>query len=578
MRVRYLGLAWVAALLLGAGAGCSKSTPSAPEAPRDAGAAPAPVEILARLHWLGKERVAADTNSTRLMQIWAEPESAFLEARTLDKLAAFPWRSVSTNAQATTSPRPLAQTALRALLQDVLLKESFLEIRQADTNHSPELTFAIRLEESRAAAWQTNLATVLESLTGTPPAPTPYGWELLPPTNAAPQPGLAASRMQLARAQGWTLLNLSNPGHSALTNFDSQLSSLLHPQSSNSAPDWLEANCDPTRLVTAFGLDCKLPEGFPAFSLAAFGDGENVRTRGELRFPNPLPPLLEPWTVPTNLIGRRLLGFTAARGTAPLFRRLPLFSKLEPQAIPNQVYVWDDLGAPFHLYFALAVPDSRALFNQVAIPLRDLVNPRVAFNTNYGAITVDTNAETLVWQNLYHATPFLEAVTNTQPQFLSGGFGPHEFSPTRLMPVELLDHLDTGTNLVYYDFEVTGQRLLHFRYLDDVYRILFDAHGPRLSRTPTIAWVSANLTNLSFAATELRQEDTHRLSLARKSTLGLTAPEIDWVANWLELPEFPCGFTTLLQTNGAPVLRHSRYWQLLHGQHPGTNAPPQKNG
>lgn len=132
------------------------------------------MQTVARLHWLGLNRLSQETNTASLMAIWNLPESRKLERQTVDKLALAPWRlldrSVNTNAAA----------LLRPLLDDVVSNESGLEIRQA-TNQPGELAFAIRLDDQRAALWQTNLAAVLESLTGIHPVPAPNnlpGWSL----------------------------------------------------------------------------------------------------------------------------------------------------------------------------------------------------------------------------------------------------------------------------------------------------------------------------------------------------------------------------------------------------------------
>jgi hypothetical protein len=128
-------------------------------------------QTLARIHWLGKKQIAAQTNAVFLMRIWNEPESAKLEGHTLDKLAQAPWRwqerEVDTNSSA----------LLRPLFNDVLQNESYLEIRETP-NQSGELVFAIRLDRERAAHWETNLAAVLESLTGLRREPTAAGWSL----------------------------------------------------------------------------------------------------------------------------------------------------------------------------------------------------------------------------------------------------------------------------------------------------------------------------------------------------------------------------------------------------------------
>jgi hypothetical protein len=66
------------------------------------------------------------------------------------------------------------------LLDDLVAAESCLEIRQP-ANQPGELVLAIHLDDQRAVLWQTNLAAVLESLTGIRPVSAPdhqYGWSL----------------------------------------------------------------------------------------------------------------------------------------------------------------------------------------------------------------------------------------------------------------------------------------------------------------------------------------------------------------------------------------------------------------
>ncbi len=77
-------IAWglVGALLLVGG--CKRS---ASEANPHASPPPQAPQTIARVHWLGMTGIAADTNAARFMTLWDLPESAALEAQTLDKLA-----------------------------------------------------------------------------------------------------------------------------------------------------------------------------------------------------------------------------------------------------------------------------------------------------------------------------------------------------------------------------------------------------------------------------------------------------------------------------------------------------------
>ncbi len=111
------------------------------------------------------------------------------------------------------------------------------------------------------------------------------------------------------------------------------------------------------------------------------------------------------------------------------------------------------------------------------------------------------------------------------------------------MPHELAQHIQDGTNLVYFDWEITGRRISDWRYADDVYHIIFDGdHAPRLRPDNlSLQWVANVSTNLSFSVTELRRLDARQLSFARKSSIGLTAFELDVLLDWLDSPEFPRG-------------------------------------
>ena len=81
-------------------AGCKKSEKKeqgqagGPKAVQKSATSP---DTILRVHWLGKKRLAAETNAAAFMEIWNLPESAKLEAQTLDKLAVAPWHPWTTN-------------------------------------------------------------------------------------------------------------------------------------------------------------------------------------------------------------------------------------------------------------------------------------------------------------------------------------------------------------------------------------------------------------------------------------------------------------------------------------------------
>ena len=212
MWIRSIGLGLLAALIGGLGGGCKKSAPAPLVLP------PPPVETVARVHWLGKQRLAANTNAASIMAIWTLPESKALEAQTLARLAVGLFASnqlstaaspsSATNLPSTLNPQP--STLLRPLLEDLLQQECYVEVRQA-TNQPGELGFAIRLSAERAGLWETNLAAILESITGSRAVAVPgrtNGWQL-PVTRQQPP---ITRHLELARAGEWTVISLG-PEH-----------------------------------------------------------------------------------------------------------------------------------------------------------------------------------------------------------------------------------------------------------------------------------------------------------------------------------------------------------------------------
>ena len=202
-------------LILASGGGCRKSASEAGNAQSQSTNQPSTINhqpstaTLARLHWLGIQRLARETNAAYFMSVWNLPESKQLVAQTLDKLAlalageqpevvvsnqvlvtsnrvsasGSPSRitnQLSTiNYHLSTANQPLS-SKLRPLLEDLVQAESYVELRQA-TDQPGELALAIRLDDQRAELWTSNLTAVLGSMTNVQSFPAPasrYAWRL----------------------------------------------------------------------------------------------------------------------------------------------------------------------------------------------------------------------------------------------------------------------------------------------------------------------------------------------------------------------------------------------------------------
>ncbi|MGA9777570.1 MAG: hypothetical protein ACLPRE_15665 [Limisphaerales bacterium] len=487
---------------------------------------------IARVHWLGMKQLSGATNAASLMTIWNLPESGKLEKQTLDKLSLAPWRLlhriIDTNAAA----------LLRPLLDDLAAEESYLEIRQT-TNPPGELVFAIRLDDQRAALWQTNLAAVLELLTGIPPVPAPghrYGWSL----KKHHDPNF----IELTRASGWTIVGAAEDHNGLLDDLRARIQHGQAPWTTGNAHDWLEASLDPAQLVPSLLTFNFQPSTFNChhLHLAVTGDGTNVLIHGTADFARPLALDLEPWNVPTNLINWQVCSFTAIRGLGPWLKSLKTWNDLKIGPPPDQIYFWAMPGSEMHSYFAAPLPDASNEVDRFTDWV--LQNQGRRFPTNQLArFERSTEFNGLQWKGLPYMWPFLRSITNDHQNFVyAGGFPNPSAYP---ISGQWLEESLGGTNLVYYDSEETGTRVGQWIYMGQFARYV-SQHAQLSAQSPAVLWLKAISPKLSYTVTHVTETAPDQLSFTRRSSIGFTAVELNLLADWLESPQFPVGLHTLL--------------------------------
>jgi len=353
---------------------------------------------------------------------------------------------------------------------------------------------------------------------------------------------------EFAQIDGWTLLGWSQDQNPLLENLIARIHNdpVRFPGAVSNF--WLEASLDVQRSAEALLLRRKLPEGLPSAAISVIGDGTNIRTRADFTFPKPLELEMEPWIVPTNIVREPLISFTAVRGIARLWQEATLLSDLKPKNIPNQLYFWALARIPFQTFAASPLDDTTNFLKSVGPQLADRLNSKSAPNS--GSIIVASNGYSLVWTGVPFATPYLRPEVDSGRQFLFAGLFPNTLR-TNGPPKELLDQFVGSTNVTYYDWEVTQERVIQLRYIDDLYHIAFDpAHKPRLrSDLASVKWLGSIATNLGNSVTEITLASSNRLSCQRKSSAGLTGVELELLANWFESPDFPSGFSDFLKIN-----------------------------
>lgn len=518
-------------LLTGCRPAQSANNAPPPPTPDSNPLSPGPMPTVARIHWLGMNQLAGQTNAASLMAVWNLPETGRLKQQTLDKSSLAPWRllhrSMDTNAAA----------RLRPLLDDLVADESYLEIRRAGNQPGDleELALAIRLDDSRAALWQTNLARVLESLTGITPVPDPnhHGWSL--------KKHHAPNLIQMTRMRGWTIVGAADDHIDLMAELASRIQRgqpLMTPDHTN---DWLTADIHPAQLIPGLATLNSQLSTLDHFHLAMTGAGSNVLTQGTADFRQPLALDLESWNPPTNLINWQVCSFTAIRGLGPWLKSSKAWNDLQIGPPPDQACFWAVPGSGMHSYFAAPLLDAS---NEVS-RFTDWVlqNQGRLFPTNQLArFERSKEFNGLQWQGLPYMWPFLRSITDGHQNFAyAGGFAnPNPYGISGKWLQEALG----DANLVYYDSEDTGQRISQWIYMGQFARYV-SHHAQLPDQSPAMLWLKAISPKLNYSITRVTETASSQLSFSRRSSIGFTAIELNLLADWLESPEFPVGVHSL---------------------------------
>jgi hypothetical protein len=471
-------------------------------------------ENLVRVHWLGLKQVGTDTNAAQLMKVWQLPSTAALVAQTLDKLSRWPGHG-ETNA---------ASTQFRPLLDDLIASEFYLELRVPTNSQfairDAQLCLALRLPADHAQLWQTNLAAASAALAG-------------------------SCRCECSRSGDWTLVGVGLDKPVALTDFAARLSlprrSAIH--------DWLEADFS----ILPTGGDGRDEAGqiwslvtrhssLSQIHLTLSGESGGVHTSGTLDFSRPLDMPLTPWEIPTNFIHAPLASFTAVRGIAPWLTALNAWQRLQLAPPPDQAYVWAQSGTPYQTYFAAPLPSASNQMAHLAARLVQNVNPWLAANAD-GHFQWHTNPPGIVWHGVVILSPFLNPVLVNQHDWLLGGVFSMSEGYTSLPPSETFRAVFGTPDLIYYQAEHAGQRVDQDLFITQLFRVIFQK--ATLSTAVNI-WLNSIEPLLGYSTTSVTRTSAQQLAFARNSSIGLTALELNLLADWLDSPQFPRSLDTFL--------------------------------
>jgi hypothetical protein len=477
--------------------------------------------LILRAHFIGTEQLFAAPESARLKEAWDVKSSAALREEALTRFALLPSFWLGDNLGKGT---PTQTNLFRLLLDDVLARECYIECTA-----KPDFLIAVRVPDTRARVWQTNLWQALTNWKlGQPVAvkiDTASGFE----SKRTGTPGV----FRCLRAGEWIVVSAGSGTFARESEVLANIKSTGRPAKPTGA--WLDGDANLAR------FDGWLPmlanfENLPIAHFSVSNRADFVRTHAVLDFAKPHGWKLEPWQFPSNQIHDPLISFLAVRGVAPIIESFKSVRDLGFKPTPNQIIGWGYNSLPFQFNYAAPSRDVTNQLKKATPKVADLVlgSDRKQFT---GDVVWDTNKNQIVWRGLPLAVPHVAALRDSGKEFLLVSCFP-PFRSTNKAPAELYQALAGRDELVAFDFELTQFRIPHWRQLYQLSEIA-SKRAFVSTNAPFHRWLLDVTPKLGEAVTELRVTSPTQMTLVRKSSLGLTAGEMITLGRWLESTNFP---------------------------------------
>lgn len=504
-------------------------------------------ELTARIYYGGFPLIDENPDLSYLKKIADLPESERLMAGLSTTLAA---RFCRNQLSAPGEPPSEALETLQLLIDDLPKLPFYLQIwRSADEQAT--WTLALRMPEKTREIWEPALRLTVEKSAGKSvdefQTGLAKGWEI----------AVGGDRLiHLLELGEWLLLS-NHPD--AFPSFGDMLENIAtrgRPFPVEDS-DLVSGRLDLKWLIGALPfpeslhLDQEIPPG-TELNFTVTPSGASLRTEAKLHFAKPLEIEIAPWHIPVNTIQDPVSSFLAVQGVQPLLENCELLKTLQILPSPNQVFLWSQsrvdtnpksAPVPFLSYCTIPMNNATNILRNAAERYESAVAPthRLA-----GLVSMHWSEQLtkVVFDGLPIVKPFVETAIEPSGQFLTAGLFPVSRPPgyNAPAPAELFNQLRNQTNLVYYHWEITQERLRQFKPIIQIAQMLaFQMRGAQPNAAPQAPhffdgheWLAAAGTFLGNTITEATLESPDTLKVVRQSHVGFTALELSTIFNWLE--------------------------------------------
>ncbi len=468
-------------------------------------------QVALQYHCAGGAQLERDTNLTVLHRVLALPSTTNFEKVALARIA----RLVADGFQLGANPPPASM--IEPLLSDFVSAESLGSFAGASSG-APDFILALHLDANRAQLWHERLATAFGG-SGEPFASQGFnGWRW----NAG-----ASNSFCIIPARDWLLAGRGEMFLPLQTEYLQNVKASGRPAPPLQS-NWLEADMDTQRLGGWLRL---LQPARLKITVAAKKDNLHVALGAHYAQPMPWTP--EPWRIPRDLIRGQVVSFTAWQDVAAFFNLNPALSHLAHNPLTNQFCFWALDQVPLLNYMAWPAANATNALQQLAAAAPAAFNPDLK-RFNGTELVWQPKAGRLFLRNIRLFAPGLEAVQGHDGQFLFLSSFPRS-SKGIPAPDALLAQIEGRTNLVYYDWELTGPRLQEWQILSGLIanRALAQNAGAAEAMSAERLWLIELASATGNTVTEITRVAPDELSLVRNAPLGLAAAELAVLSDWL---------------------------------------------
>ena len=500
------------ALSVGICAGCSESAE-----PKKVTATPpsvVPVQSVkpwAVVHFIGTEAMKGDTNNASFLELWALPTSAKLTEHILTRFAeAAPVLTLGGTNK--------SDAKLKPLLEKALARDVWFSVPSATSGW----TLALNLPPADVVTWTNALAEILTAAGASQPASVSssgyMGW-------AVKSGDLTCS---VIPAQDWLVIQGRASAQGGLSNLLAAIKSTGRPAPALTN-GWLQVSADLASVVSGTNA--------PYASLNWSTRGGLVRTRGTLSFGEGANWTAEKWRIPKEIIEDPLVSFTAGQGLARFVNQTALAKKLEWPTEANQFYGWSQDGNPFLVTVAVNCADAGKAIEGFGGKLSNHVNQEI-LPLGMTPSNISTNDGRFLWPGFPFIVPYIKPTKTSAGDFLVAGIFPLENNKKTPAPPELFEQVESRTNLVYYDWEITAIRTAQWQNTFQVFSMLTSEMRYN-TKTPGQQWLTEVSPHLGNSVTEISVSSLRELTLVRSSHIGLTSVELVNLMEWVDEKRFP---------------------------------------